>query len=129
MDINDAPPPALLMREFANSHMLRVYHPLSNELMNKIGHTCKLSVVYMATQQCIGHYDKNNKCMMLNGEASLSYYMRGATILLSNHENGAWVHHPIWQQQPLNGTRIVNTDTNETSVIRTEHGMLITSPE
>lgn len=114
-----APPHALLLRFFANSHMFCIQHPLPNELMNKIDHRCSLIV----DRQCIGHYDKNNMCMMLNGEASLSYYMKGSTILLANIEHGAWVFHTIWQQQPLNGTRIVNTDTNETTII--EDGVIL----
>ena len=121
-------PPPLLLREFGNSPMFCIQHPLSDELMNKIDQKCILFVEYFLSRQCIGHYDKNNRCMMLNGKASLSYYMGGSEIVLANSEHGIWVYHPIWQQQPLDGTRIVNTDTNETIIIRTEHGV-ITSPE
>lgn len=126
----EIPPPPILMREFATSNMFCVNLTLPDEMMNKIQEqTARLSVMYMAMRQGIGHYDKINKCMMLNGETSLSFYMSGAAIMLTTHENGQWVHHTIWQQQPLDGTRIVNFNTNETMVIRNDHGMLITASE
>jgi hypothetical protein len=127
--MDDAPPPPLMMREFASTNMFSIQHLLSNELMNKIDQNCKLFVEYFPSRQCIGHYDKINMCMMLNGKASLSYYLKGSAIILANTERGAWVYHTIWQQQPLDGTRIVNTETNETSIVRIEHGEFIMSSE
>jgi hypothetical protein len=133
MDIDDDEPTThpLLMREFGNGNMFCIVHPVSDDLMNKIGHKCKLSIIYThsGSRQCIGHYDKNNRCMMLKGEVSLTYFISGASIMLTNYENDNWVHHVIWEQQPIDGTRIVNTTTNESLTTHTEHGMIITIPE
>ena len=121
------PPPPILMRELARGDtMFSIHYPLSHELMNKIDQNCKLSVMYSShSRMCIGHYDKNNMCMMLNGTTSLTFYVCGTQIMITNCENGHWVHHVISEQQPLEGSRIINTDTNEETTIRIEHGMVI----
>ena len=99
-------PGTRLIRHFTNSTTYCVPLVLPEELVCNLGDKRTLSV-FCTTSQCrqsIGFYDKNTCCMMLNGEASLVYYMHGEEITLTNWENMQWVDHII---RPRDETSIV----------------------
>ena len=99
-------PGTRLIRQFTNSSTYCVPLVLPEELLCKLGDIRTLSVFCTTSKsrQSIGFYDKTTGCMMLNGEASLLYYMHGEEITLTNWENTQWVEHII---RPRDGTSMV----------------------
>jgi hypothetical protein len=124
-------PPTLLIRQLTNSTEYSIECVIPDELMNKIEEKSQLSVLYNERSYLsIGYYNKNNRCMILNGRTPLDeYYVRGIPIMLVNYEDGRWVRHTISYQLPAVGSCVVNLSNNNRLTVYNENGQLVVERE